>query len=156
MNISYKDIHDDIKTIATSHEQIRKFITGPVSEMDIGKLDATEYPFCYAELTNVSIDRGAMTFDVDIVVAQLIQDDYTDRVDAYDSTLLALKDICVAILLRQSGTSVTSQLNNRIDLQLPLDCVPFTARFENDLTGWQSTISITADSDNDLCEAPYA
>jgi hypothetical protein len=77
-------------------------------------------------------------------------------VDAYDSTLLALKDICVAILLRQSGTSVTSLLNNRIDLQLPLDCVPFTARFENDLTGWQSTISITADSDNDLCEAPYA
>ena len=147
MNISYKDIHDDIQTIATSHEQIRKFITGPVSEMDIGKLDATDYPFCYAELTNVSIDRGAMTFDVDIVVAQLIRD---------DSTLLALKDICVAILLRQSGTSVTSLLNNRIDLQLPLECVPFTARFENDLTGWQSTISITADSDNDLCEAPYA
>jgi len=155
MNISYKDIMDDIAYIAKEHEEVRKFITGPISEMDIGKLDSADYPFCYAECTNVSIDRGAMTFDIDIVVGQLIQDDFADRTDAYDSTLLMLKDICIAVLLRQSSTSLTSQLTNRIDLQLPLDCVPFTARFENDLTGWQSTITIVADSDNDLCDAPY-
>ena len=153
--ISYKDITDDIGILVKDHMQLRKFITGPISEADIEKLGNDNYPFAYAECTNVSIDAGSMTFDIDLVVADIVLDDLSDRRDTYDNTLLMLKDLCIAILQSQYPNSLTAKINNRIDLQLPLECTPFTARFDNDLTGWQTSLSITTDNENNLCEAVY-
>lgn len=154
--ISYKDILDDINTIVTDHLELRRFIRGPVSEIDINKLAQDEFPFCYTECTSVDLDGGSLTYTLDVIVAQLINDDLTDRTDAYDSTLLILKDVLHVILHSQYGRSIAAKIQNRIDLNLPVTITPFTARFDNDLTGWQASIDITVDNENNLCISPFA
>ena len=153
---NYRDIIDEIETITSQHVELQRFISGPLSEVDFQKLEQDAFPFCYAECTSADIERGAITFSFDITVATLINDDLTDRKDAYDSTLFQLRDVINALLHSAYSTGVAALIDNRIDLQLPLTCTPFTARFENDLTGWSATVDIVLDNDNNLCIAPFA
>ena len=39
-------------------------------------------------------------------------------------------------------------------LELPISAEPFTARFDNLLTGWSATISMEVNNPNNLCIVP--
>ena len=39
-------------------------------------------------------------------------------------------------------------------LELPISAEPFTARFDNILTGWSAEISVDVNNPNNLCIAP--
>ena len=45
-------------------------------------------------------------------------------------------------------------MNNEVVLELPINAEPFTARFDNELTGWSASINVQVNNQNNLCIVP--
>ena len=73
------------------------------------------------------------------------------RVDTYSETLQILNDVIAEF---KHSLSTQSWVDDEVILQLPITCSPFTARFNNLLTGWSATINIDVINKNNLCIAP--
>jgi len=50
----------------------------------------------------------------------------------------------------------TSWVDDEVVLELPISCEPFTARFDNLLTGWSASISMQVNNKNNLCIVPIS
>jgi len=48
----------------------------------------------------------------------------------------------------------TSWVDDEVILNLPISCEPFTAKFDNLLTGWSATLSMQVNNKNNLCVVP--
>jgi hypothetical protein len=75
----------------------------------------------------------------------------TGRVDTYSETLQILQDVINEF--KQSLYS-TSWVDGEVLLEVPITAEPFTARFDNELTGWTATISLQVNNTNNLCIVP--
>ena len=47
-----------------------------------------------------------------------------------------------------------SWVNDDVVLSLPINAEPFTARFDNTLTGWSATLNVQVPNANNLCISP--
>ena len=47
-----------------------------------------------------------------------------------------------------------SWVDSEVVLNLPINAEPFTARFDNLLTGWSATLSMQVNNANNLCLSP--
>ena len=52
--------------------------------------------------------------------------------------------------------SAQSDVNRDVRIDLPVDCEPFTARFDNLLTGWVGSMRLQTGNELDLCAAAFA
>ncbi len=73
------------------------------------------------------------------------------RVDTYSETLQILNDVIAEF---KHSLTTQSWVDDQVVLQLPITCEPFTARFNNLLTGWSATINVDVNNKNNLCIAP--
>ena len=146
-------IIDELGTVALSHRFIRSFKEGEMSEVDIQKLAGDKYPICYADISGASIERGTMTYSLDILVMDMILPGQTDAQEQYSDTLRTLNDI---ISQYAQVLSAQSDVNRDVRIDLPVDCEPFTARFDNLLTGWVGSMRLQTGNELDLCAAAFA
>ncbi len=159
--ITYKNIVDDYKTIATKHQLINSFHSGFLDEVDIDKMDTTDFPILYIEPSTTTIDKGVMTYTFNAFVLQPILEDLSDRNDVWTNMLLVMQDIIAEYkqitATQPSGANAGKKYSypaNEVVLDLPITAEPFTARFANILTGWSATFSLQVNNTNDLCNAP--
>jgi hypothetical protein len=73
------------------------------------------------------------------------------RVDGYSETLNILQDVVAEF---KHSLTTQSWVDGEVVLQLPITAEPFTARFNNLLTGWSASISVDVNNKNNLCIAP--
>jgi hypothetical protein len=157
--ISFRNVVGYLETIADKHYEINSFHSGMMDEVDINKLGATDYVILYAEPGNVVINQGVLTYNFTIFVMDMINDEVGDdpnkqrigRVDGYSETLNILQDVVAEF---KHSLTTQSWVDNEVVLQLPITAEPFTARFNNLLTGWSATISVDVNNKNNLCIAP--
>ena len=150
---SYIQIVDTLQTIANEHLILQHFHAGPLDEVDIGKLDQRQYPFLYCEILSVSIDHGVLSYDIELLVADMIQPDLTDRNQVYSDTLQILHDVLDMFI--QSLANSNTTVDGDYKAELPLTCTPFTVRFDNELTGWSGSLTLEVSNANNLCIAPF-
>ena len=157
--ISFRNVVGYLETIADKHYEINSFHSGMMDEVDINKLGATDYVILYAEPGNVVINQGVLTYNFTIFVMDMINDEVGDdpnkqrvgRVDGYSETLNILQDVVAEF---KHSLTTQSWVDNEVGLQLPITAEPFTARFNNLLTGWSASISVDVNNKNNLCIAP--
>ena len=147
------EIIDGLETISLDHHFIRSFKQGEMSEVDIQKLAGDKYPICYADISGASIDRGILTYSLDILVMDMILPGQTDAQEQYSDTLRTLIDI---VSQYAQVLSAQSDVNRDVRIELPVDCEPFTARFDNLLTGWVGSMRLQTGNELDLCAAAFA
>jgi len=150
-NITYRQMVGTFSDIATNHLQIQSFNSGSLDDLDIEKLDADKFPLLYITPQPAIVDAHTLTYSFDVVVADQIQEDMADINDAYSETLLILKDVIANF---RQATESESWVDQRTDLDLPINLTPFTSRFSNMLTGWAGTFSIVCQNQNNLCDVP--
>ena len=75
----------------------------------------------------------------------------TGRINAYSENLEILQDVVAEF---KHALYSTSWVDGEVVLQLPITAEPFTARFNNLLTGWSASISLDVNNKNNLCIAP--
>ena len=157
--ISFRNVVGYLETIADKHYEIESFHSGMMDEVDINKLGATDYVILYAEPGNVVINQGVLTYNFTIFVMDMINDEVGDdpnkqrvgRVDGYSETLNILQDVVAEF---KHSLTTQSGVDNEVVLELPITAEPFTARFNNLLTGWSASISVDVNNKNNLCIAP--
>jgi hypothetical protein len=157
--ITFRKALEFLETIATKHYNINSFHSGMMDEVDINKLGASDYVILYAEPSNATLNNGVMTYSFTIYVMDMINNEIGDapnkqrlgRVDTYSQTLSILQDVIAEF---KQNLSSKSWVDDEVVLQLPITIEPFTARFNNLLTGWSSTINIDVNNKNNLCIAP--
>ena len=147
------EIIDGLETISLDHHFIRSFKQGEMSEVDIQKLAGDKYPICYADISAATIDRGILTYSLDIIVMDMILPGQTDAQEQYSDTLRTLIDI---VSQYAQVLSSESDVDHDLRIELPVDCEPFTARFDNLLTGWVGTVRLQTSNTLDLCAAAFA
>jgi len=151
---SYIQIVDTLQTITDEHLMLQHFHAGPLEEVDIEQLGQRNYPFLHCDITGANIDNGVISYDLDLAVADMIQEDLTDRNQVYSDTLQILHDVLNQFIQSLANTNTT--VDNDYKAELPISCSPFTVRFDNHLTGWSATLTLEVSNKNDLCISPYS
>ena len=157
--ISFRNVVEYLETVATKHYMINSFHSGFMDEVDINKLGATDYVILYAEPGSATIDTGVMTYTFTLYVLDMINEVVGDepnkqrqgRVDTYSENLQILQDVINEF---KQNLYSTSWIADEIVLETPINAEPFTARFNNLLTGWSATLSIQVNNTNNLCIVP--
>ena len=157
--ITFRNALGFLETIAEKHYMINSFHSGFMDEVDINKLGATDYVILYAEPGTATVDKGVMTYNFTIYVLDMINDEVGDapnnerlgRLDTLSENLQILQDVINEF---HKSLYSTSWVDDEVVLELPISCEPFTARFDNLLSGWSSSISMQVNNKNNLCIVP--
>ena len=157
--ITFRNAVGFLETIADKHYMINSFHSGFMDEVDINKLGATDYVILYAEPGTATVDKGVMTYNFTIYVLDMINDEVGDapnnerlgRLDTLSENLQILQDVINEF---HKSLYSTSWVDDEVVLELPISCEPFTARFDNLLTGWSASISMQVNNKNNLCIVP--
>ena len=157
--VRYSDVISYFETIATKHFQIKSFHSGGLDEADINKLGAKDYVILYAEPGTATLDTGLLTYSFTLYILDQINEEVgvepnkerLGRTTTYSETFRILQDVVAEF---KQSLSSQSWVTDEVVLQLPVNCEPFTARFNNLLTGWSATITIEVNNQNNLCIAP--
>ena len=159
--ITYKNITDILNDIATNHHLIHSYHNGLLDEVDIEKMDSSNFPILYAEPEASTIDSGLLTYGFTIYIISLVKEDLSNRDIVWSSTLEILQDVIAEF--KQNMTVQTSggdsgkkfsYVPDEIVIQMPISTEPFTARFANILTGWTANVFLDVNNTNNLCTAP--
>ena len=159
--ITFRNVLGYLETIADKHFQIKSFHSGFMDEVDINKLGATDYIILYAEPGTATIDKGVMTYTFTIYVLDMISDAIGDspnkerlgRIDTLSENLQIIQDVINEF---HQNLYSTSWVDDEVFLELPVSAAPYTARFDNLLSGWSATLSIQVNNPNNLCIVPVA
>ena len=158
--ISFRNVVGYLETIAEKHYEINSFHSGELDEVDINKLGATDYTMLYAEPGTVVVDKGVLSYSFTLYVMDMINDQVlgdspnnqrVGRVDTYSETLQIMQDVINEF---QHSLYSTSWVDGQVVLNLPINAEPFTARFDNELTGWTANLGVQVHNKNNLCIVP--
>ena len=157
--ITFRNVVGYLETIASKHFMLSSFHSGMMDEVDLNKLGATDYIILYAEPGTVTMDKGVQTYTFSIYVMDMISEEIGDdpnrqrvgRVDTFSQTLNIINDVVAEF---HQNLYSTSWVDNDVVLSLPINAEPFTARFDNTLTGWAANISVQVPNPNNLCIVP--
>ena len=159
--ITFRNAVGFLETIADKHYMINSFHSGFMDEVDINKLGATDYVILYAEPGTATVAKGVMTYNFTIYVLDMINDEVGDapnnerlgRLDTLSENLQILQDVINEF---HKSLYSTSWVDDEVVLELPISCEPFTARFDNLLSGWSASISMQVNNKNNLCIVPIS
>ena len=159
--ITFRNVVGYLETIASKHFMLSSFHSGMMDEVDINKLGAKDYAILYAEPGQAVIDQGVLTYNFTIYVMDMINEEVEEginkervgRLDTYSETLQILQDVLNEF---KHSLVTASWVDGEVVLNLPVTADPFTARFNNLLTGWSATLSVQVNNTNNLCIAPIA
>jgi len=157
--ITFRNVVGYLETIAEKHFQINSFHSGQLDEVDINKLGATDYIILYAEPGTVVVNKGVLTYNFSIYVMDMVNEEIgsdpnrqrVSRVDTYSQTLNIIQDVINEF---HQNLYSSSWVDNDVVLSLPINAEPFTARFDNTLTGWSANLSVQVPNKNNLCIVP--
>jgi hypothetical protein len=171
--ITFRNVVGYFQDIANAHYMIKSFHSGFMDEVDINKLGAVDYSILYIEPGQATINTGVMNYTFTVYILDMINEEVGEstppdatqlvgvnqrlgRLNTLSESLQILNDVIIEFkqnLYKSSGTQV-SYVNEQLLLDLPITCEPFTARFNNLLTGWSATLSLQVDNPNSLCLVP--
>jgi len=148
-----QDINNALQNIVDNHDQLKSFHTYTIDTLDMEKLNVTDYPLLYGQCTGAAMEGGATVFTFEIIVGDLVIEKQQEvMTEVYTETYLILQDVVSQFVF---NVSQSSEISNTWSFELPLNCTPFTARFDNLLTGWSTQFDIKLPTPLNLCIAPY-
>jgi len=166
--VNFKILSNDLKEIANRHKMINSFGIGDLKQLnyhlqlntddDLVKGEnegdvSPKYPLVFVIPQTSSRDRRTITYSFNIIVADILDSDYSNEIDVWSDTLQIAEDI-----LAQFGYGVDDSSGNyydKYDIITPVNIIPFSESFDDFVSGWNLQLSILVDSPLDRCIAPF-
>jgi hypothetical protein len=149
---TYKEVVELFESISLSQMSVKQFQVGELSDVDIETEVHTfqRFPLVFMVPTLSSLDRfGRMVLGFTFIVADISRDnDEKLRVNTHNSTLMIMQDIFSKIIMTDWDTV-------GIELETPINLLPFTEAYNNNLTGWSAEINVIVKSPFNLCSAAF-
>jgi|TARA_B110000285_G_scaffold132446_1_gene148656 hypothetical protein len=149
--ITLVNIIEKLKTYYTDHYFVKTFNYGQVDLMDLKK--ETLFPLIYVVPGLVSIDKGQMTYNLEIICADLLfqKENKEERVlEILSDTLRNLTDLDAEI---RHGLSIFTR-DEQFEVSLPLQLQPFMEEYKNVLCGYNASYAITVPYQANACIQP--
>lgn len=142
--VTYYQIIDDLKQLAQAHEQINSFGFGDINQltMDIETKQSPIYTKLYIIPNDTILDQNQLTYNLQVIVADRLKDDYSNQRDVMNDTLEIMKDVFTFLYL--------SEYESEWDATVE----PFLERFEDVLAGWTMSLTLTQPFDYNRCNVP--
>lgn len=175
--MTYKEIVDRIAGICTSHDIIREFGYGAISDLKTLNAEAnanvyddsayaesqTLYPYVFLNPTQSTRSSQAITYRFNMIVMDTVLDnglellpnpeDIDQRDPPYGQTLQVQSDCAQyvddIIAALRFGTDM------QMDVQLSVNLTPFKERFADTVAGMTATIEVEVTKPINKCIAPY-
>jgi hypothetical protein len=140
-NASYNNVIDALKCVAITHGMVNNVSSGTVDEVDISA--NTVYPLVHIVPGNVTAGVQQVTFEFNVLAMDLVKPDESNEQQVLSDTLQILID---TIAQYKNGLLLGVQQNEGVygqadDKDFTLE--PFTERFDNVVSGWNCSFSIT-------------
>lgn len=142
--VNYKQIIEDLEEMAIHHKQINSFGFGNIEQLtnDIITNEAPLYPRMYTVANDTVFDQNQLTYNFQIIVADILEQDYSNQRDVLNDTLEIIKDIFTRLYL----SDYESEWGASVE--------PFLESFEDVLCGWTMSVQLTQPFDYNRCDLP--
>ena len=142
--VNYKQIISDFEEIADAHLQINSFGYGDLEQLtnDIQTKVEPLYTRMYVIPDIATLAQNEMTYNFQIIIADTLDDDYSNQRDVMNDTLEICKDIFTVLYLSEYESVWGPNVS------------PFLERFETVLAGWTLNLTITQPFDYNRCDLP--
>lgn len=148
---TYKQVIKEFENIALSQMSVKQFQVGELSDLDVEneKHPFQRFPVVFMVPQQSSLDRfGKMTLGFSLIVADIAKNEEELQVDTHNSTLMIMQDIFSKIIM-------TNWNDVDLNLETPINIVPFVERFNNNLAGWTAEINVDVKSPFNLCDSAF-
>jgi hypothetical protein len=151
---SYNNVIDTLKCVGEQHLNIHSVTSGDIWEIDLEK--NTLYPLFHINPVNVTVGINTRTFNFQLFVMDLVEPDESNEQEVMSDTLEIMNDI-IAIykhgeILYSYDAAAGEEQRYFIDNDFTIE--PFTERFDNSVTGWVMSFSITVENELNSCNIP--
>jgi hypothetical protein len=142
--VNYKQVIQDFKEIARAHEQINSFGYGDLEQLtnDIETEVEPLYSRMYVVPGLVELNQNELIYNFQIIIADLLNNDYSNQRDVMNDTLEICKDIFTVLYLSEYESMWNASV------------VPFLEQYETVLAGWTLNLQITQPFDYNRCDLP--
>ncbi len=152
--MNFYELIDTLKQLTEGNDFTNKITFGDISDVNLGKEDS--FPLLHLMVEEAVIEERTIDYRIVIVAADLVDvidedlgvDDFYGNDNTQDVLNTQLKVL----------TALTNELR-RLDLvntgfaklSEAVSATPFKDRFENDVAGWEATITIQKLNDATIC-----
>lgn len=153
---TFRGFIKDLEKIYEKHEQIKDFGFGFIEDVTFkkegeGKVD---YPYLFVIPDSANVDERQLQYSVRLIMMDRVVN-YTD-----DNMLDVMSDTCQILqdVIAQFAYSYTSEEGNYSEtyqISTPVQLQPFADKFDDYVSGWFATITITLGQGLDRCIAPF-
>lgn len=154
MNNTFYNLIDTLKANIEVSDFNNQVTFGDITEVDLGKL--TNFPLAHLMVDSADIDERTISYNVKVLVCDVV-----DVNKDYEEDNQFLGNSNVQDILNTQFFVINKLITQlrRLDLSgtnfLRVDSVvrttPFRDRFENELAGWETEITIVAKNDVGIC-----
>jgi hypothetical protein len=142
--VTYKQVIEDFEEIADKHLQINSFGFGDITQLTMNIETDKEplYTRMYVIPTDTILNQNQLTYNFQIIIADRLEDDYSNQRDVMNDTLEICKDVFTVLYLSEYESEWGATVS------------PFLERFETVLAGWTLNLTLTQPFDYNRCVLP--
>lgn len=148
MNKTYNNVIDTLACISLAHGLVNEVSTGDIENIDTSGV--VKYPLVHIVPTSVDAGVGALTFNFNILAMDLVKPDESNEQEVLSDTLIILTDILAEY---KNGKKLGGNLDNYLQEDNDFTLEPFTERFDNVVSGWNCSYSITIPHTYNACDS---
>ena len=179
--MTYKEIIDKIAGICNSHDIIREFGYGAISDLKTLNREAnanilddsayaesqTLYPYVFLNPTQSTRSSQAITYRFNMIVMDTVLDnglellpgpqDLDQKDPPYGQTVQVQSDCAQYVddILARLRFGNGTTYDPKIDVQLSVNLTPFKERFQDTVAGMTATLEIVVTKPINECIAPF-
>jgi hypothetical protein len=143
---TYYNLIDNIYNYLIGNNNINTVTFGDIMEVDLSK--QTIFPLAHVNVNDVTFDEYKMTFSMNVIVMDIVDEDKDDKQDVakphlgLDNKQDILNTMLTVINGLQSSLRRGGMESNDYELNETATASLFEDRFENLLTGWSMVINV--------------
>ena len=158
--MNFRKIYEDLKTITKNHKFINSFGFGDIKQLTYltqvrnnednpnNSPKSTVYPLMFVIPQTAQTDTRTMDYTFNILVMDIINDDYSNEIDVWSDTLQSARDIAAHF-------KYSSEYREDYNIEPNFSFQPFSERFDDYVSGWNLTLTIVTEDPLDDCIAPF-
>ena len=151
---SYNNVIDTLKCVGEQHLNINTVTSGDLWELDLEK--NTLFPLFHINPVNVTVGMNTRTFNFQLFVMDLVEPDESNEQEVLSDCLEIMNDI-IAIYKHGEilyGYDAAAGEEQRYFIDNDFTIEPFTEEYDNAVTGWVMSFSITVENELNSCNIP--
>lgn len=160
---NFKKIHDDLQVMANNHKQINSFGLGDTDQLsfwtqirdhqDNPTFEPPVFPLLYIVPGNCINNLRYKTWEMNLVMMDIVDRDLTNQVDVLSDTLQMLQD--VVSQYRLAVTPTYGCYDSFYDAVGNFEASPFMEDYTDLTNGWSGVLRFTTTTALDRCAAAF-